>query len=177
MFLSDLTLAFLEDTEQYRANYTLAGRLVDSTAVLQGGTCGRNSNNNFIDFLFGNNAAGGRDAMVAPVARAPGALRWGKGAGCSFVVGSAADWPAQYICAQDRVPGCTADNRMSAVCSIASSWSMSTDVSHGNIRLAGSSFFHTDCPSGVDCPLPAMFRYIEDENGQLCVRWWLSGWR
>jgi hypothetical protein len=72
--MSDLTFAFLEDTNQYIMNYTFAGRLVqpEPQAPVKLGS-----------FLFITG-----EVVVDPVIPAPptpGELRWGKNQGCRFV--------------------------------------------------------------------------------------------
>ena len=46
----------------------------------------------------------------------PGAAKWGRLQGCNFVRGSARRWGERYTCTTRRTRGCTADNRMAAVC-------------------------------------------------------------
>ena len=77
-YLSDLTLAFLEDTNQYAANYTLAGRLLAPSANPDGGA--------LLSFLQTTSAASNdiSDDLNLKV-RGPGYLRWGREAGCKFL--------------------------------------------------------------------------------------------
>ena len=72
--MSDLTFAFLEDTNQYILNYTLAGRLVvpESDVLEKLGS-----------FLFITGSVVVDD--VIPPTPAPGQLRWGRNQGCGYV--------------------------------------------------------------------------------------------
>ena len=72
--MSDLTFAFLEDTNQYVLNYTLAGRLVvpESDVLEKLGS-----------FLFITGSVVVDD--VIPPTPAPGQLRWGRNQGCGYV--------------------------------------------------------------------------------------------
>jgi hypothetical protein len=58
------------------------------------------------------------EAPTAP--RSPGYLRWGRGEGCGFVQRSAREWPSNYLCGTNNDYGCSADYRLSAVCSLKS---------------------------------------------------------
>jgi len=132
-FVSDLTLAFLEDLGHYAANYSLAGRLMPaSTRELTA------------SMLSLAQIISGEDTVEPEVVGerrelAPGALRWGRGAGCGFVRGPTSDWDShvavtangheygRYLCGEDRLEtdfGCSYDNRESAVCSV-SEWGVS----------------------------------------------------
>ena len=51
-YLSELTLAFLEDTGQYRVANDVGGRLIDDITVT--GRCNTTTSTSSIDLLFGN---------------------------------------------------------------------------------------------------------------------------
>ena len=118
-YVSDLTLAFLEDSGIYAANYSAVRPLIVPTAD--------DLKKNKLQFL---QQEGHAIEGYTPPARSPGALRWGKGEGCAFVFGSVAQWGDQarplgegyqrYTCDgnPETMYGCTADNKMSAVCSV-----------------------------------------------------------
>lgn len=59
IYLSEMTLSYLEDTHQYRVvnATTVGGRLIDDVSIT--GQCNSTGSTATIDFLFGNNA----DAM------------------------------------------------------------------------------------------------------------------
>lgn len=86
-FLSDLTLAFLEDTGQYVADHSWAGPLVPAA-----------SPDYTPDVLARDDSAA---AFVRP-APSPGALTWGAGCGCAFTASSARNWPTDYTCSKVR---------------------------------------------------------------------------
>ena len=163
-YVSDLTLAFLEDTNQYWANKT-----EDSTncPMLSGTTplCYNNagallkflnsSSNQFVadpfDTIQGPSFAATKDAnWVDPPMSPPGALRWGAGVGCSFVDNAPADWPAAYKCYDAKTGaltfpagkgyGCTPDKRMSARCVVSAAYFQeSQDASCGTWQKPASS--------------------------------------
>ena len=114
-YISDLTLGFLEDTNLYVVDYSKGGAILtpklDDTVVSGVPT-------QMVD-------ASVSDSYRPPPAYSPGVLRWGFGEGCAFLDGPpSTSIKAPYSCAiaQDYV--CTADNRMSAVCSIRTDWSL-----------------------------------------------------
>lgn len=43
-------------------------------------------------------------------------LPWGKGQGCSFVLGTCQYWPSNYFCTVPNTGGCTVDMRYRAEC-------------------------------------------------------------
>ncbi len=108
-YLSDMTLAFLEDTGHYIVDYSLAGRLVMPTtpAPLKE----RES-------LFGAKARAATEEEKTNGAktRGPGYIRWGREAGCDFFTGSISKWPGEYTCGTDGESGCSPDGKMSAKC-------------------------------------------------------------
>lgn len=87
--------------------------------------------------------------MLAPIFQppppplSPGALLWGRGAGCSFVNNHPRTWPGRYHCSQQQEYGCTPDNRMSSGGSIGDP--------HGFITL-----LHPTCASVV-CAIDASY--------------------
>jgi len=129
-YVSDFTLAFVEDLGHYIANYSVAGRLTPLSA--------EELAVNEFEFL----AVAPRSSSVVSDEEAatglyrPGTPRWGRGQGCDFMYASPGEgWLEQmvpsvtedgvryrhYICDEtdvSTVTGCTADNRMQAVCSI-----------------------------------------------------------
>jgi hypothetical protein len=72
VYLSDATLAFLEDTGQYIANYSMAGRLADFTTAPVGAGCDVRQSGT-LDFLLGQsrvvpNAGSNGMAVMIPLA-------------------------------------------------------------------------------------------------------------
>lgn len=129
-YISDLTLAFLEDTNMYVVDYSMAGSIVSPSTddVSIAGTPTQ-----MIDV---SDSAAYKPPEVLP----PGAIRWGYGEGCKFLNSPPSTGIlAPYTCdvAQDYL--CTADNKMSAVCSIRTDWSVSTSdfVSYGGYSQSG----------------------------------------
>jgi len=105
VYMSDLTWAYLEDTKQYIANYSITGPLVETTGDTSSDT----------EFTV--------ELTETPTAQyGPGYLRWGRDQGCDFVNGNARDWDERYFCSTHREFTCSYDNRMSAVCDIRSNW-------------------------------------------------------
>ena len=87
-FISDLTLALLEDTGHYVANYSAAGRFLPSTAQEEAAIAE--------SFFTADSDPEQVDDPTPP--RSPGALRFGRGAGCDFVLGNPREWPSTYLC-------------------------------------------------------------------------------
>ena len=155
-YLSDLTVAFLEDTGHYIGNYSAAGRLLPVSA------------NEIKTSQIRTTEIKATDDTVADP-RSPGYIRWGRHAGCTFVTGTPDDWKAstgdQYVCDTNLAYGCTPDNRMSAVCSLPTYGGAPTEnpaTKKYNVvcdeNQGGSSCAHSrDNPSPY--VLPAMYRY------------------
>eukprot|EP01138_Halocafeteria_seosinensis_P015490 gb/GECG01015808.1/.p1 GENE.gb/GECG01015808.1/~~gb/GECG01015808.1/.p1 ORF type:complete len:1184 (+),score=129.88 gb/GECG01015808.1/:1-3552(+) len=152
VYISDLTLAFLEDTNQYIVNYTRGGLFVESPQVPF--TLGGPS------FLF----AGTLKREEPPEPLSPGALTWGRGEGCSFLNESARDWPDRYRCSKHQEYGCTPDNKDSGVCTLKTGWTLNKKFSCGEFDVGTGQHIcqkvdDSNCESG-DCVLPEMYRYF-----------------
>lgn len=124
-YVSDLTLAMLEDTNQYLANYTFAGGIVlhdeedEDEARITG-----------LSIFKGDLVRD--DPASVPLPTSPGVLRWGRGGGCGFVHGNpAVEWDERHLCRVNREYGCTSDNRMSAVCIVEPGLGISSSYSCG----------------------------------------------
>ena len=107
-YVSDLSLAFLEDTGHYLANYTAAGRI------------GNPSTEEFVDLaqsIFSSSKRPARQEELEDVKeRGPGYLRFGREEGCSFFENRTRTWPVKYLCSTNGAGKCSADNRMSSFC-------------------------------------------------------------
>ena len=133
VFVSDLTLAFLEDTNQYVANYSKAGQLVASSKATSANTL------TTLSFLT-NNALTNDSYNSLPPPLSNGFLRWGAGAGCEWAMGNPAAWNGSYVCTKNNQYGCTQDNRMTAVCVITNAFTQeSTCGSKGSMAATGGS--------------------------------------
>lgn len=157
-YMSDLTFAHLEDTNQYIANYSYTGNLVEMT----GDTGGKGAPSK-MEIVP-------QEGWVPPVVYSPGQLRWGRNEGCAFVENSAAEWSDQYRCSVHRDFACSYDNKMSAVCVLTPTWALPED----------GTFTCGDCPEGQrdcdarctlpndqcdgGCKLPTMFQYFSAEQ-------------
>lgn len=90
-YVSDITLAFLEDTNQYIANYTNAGRFVES----------QESEVKMSSFSF----LQGEPEYETPAApRSNGYIRWGRDAGCDFVNARPVAWEDRCVTILVRSP-------------------------------------------------------------------------
>ena len=98
----------MDTTDQYVANYSMAGRLQATSADTDEG-----SDLVATDFLRWNVYTEVPDAGLSP-----GYLRFGRGEGCGFVEGNAREWSDRYLCTTNNDYGCSFDNRMSAVCTL-----------------------------------------------------------
>mmetsp|Transcript_24599 Transcript_24599/g.85546 ORF Transcript_24599/g.85546 Transcript_24599/m.85546 type:complete len:1232 (-) Transcript_24599:195-3890(-) len=157
-YMSDLTFAHLEDTNQYIANYSYTGPLVQLT-----GDTGGKGKAPKIEIIP---QPGWKPAVVYPV----GQLRWGRNEGCEFVRQSAGLWNDRYRCHKNRDFGCSYDNKMSAVCLLTPTWALPEDATY----TCG------DCPEGQrtcdarctlpndqcagGCKLPTMYQYFTAEQ-------------
>jgi hypothetical protein len=117
VFISDITLGFLEDTGHYIVDYSKGGSIVVP------------STDNSINIGTASQMAdtGGTTTLPTPTPLPVGAQRWGLNGGCSFLNGDPrTSIPAPYTCttAQDYL--CTSDNRMSAVCVVQTTWNVGT---------------------------------------------------
>ena len=114
VYVSDITLAYLEDTGHYLANYSMAGPIV---APLYDEAVSLGTTSSFVDTM-GN-------TYVAPPPLPPGIPRWGYQGGCDFLgynghPRNTMKFP--YTCTKNNEYMCTSDNRMSAVCVIQNTW-------------------------------------------------------
>ena len=138
IYLSDITLAFLEDSRHYVANYSAAGRLVAGSA-------------NHVTRTNSFFASAEREASAVELGDAkehgPGYVLWGREAGCDFVQQPPSTWNTalqdKYLCTDNRASGCTPDYRVSAVCSL-------YDYSPGVNPVSPSSCYlsTSDCEAG-----------------------------
>ena len=116
VFLSDITLGFLEDTGFYLVDYSKAGSIVTPTT------------DNTINIGTAKQMAQtGTTTVPTPTPLPVGAQRWGLNGGCAFLNGDPrTSIPAPYTCTTAQDYMCTSDNRMSAVCVIQSTWTVGT---------------------------------------------------
>eukprot|EP01138_Halocafeteria_seosinensis_P001181 gb/GECG01001208.1/.p1 GENE.gb/GECG01001208.1/~~gb/GECG01001208.1/.p1 ORF type:complete len:1178 (+),score=114.14 gb/GECG01001208.1/:1-3534(+) len=154
VYISDLTLAFLADTNQYVVDFSRGGLLVEPTEVTfkLGGP----------SFL----SAGSLKQETPPEPLSPGALTWGRGEGCAFLTESARKWSSQYRCEKHQEYGCTADNKNSAVCTLKTGWEIPRKFSCGEYDQ-GSEGYVCDTVEGCSsstCPLPEMFQYFKKDE-------------
>lgn len=159
----DITFAYLEDTHQYIANYSKAGRLLPPS-----GDTGKDQEYEV--------KVQRPDDFEPPFTHTPGELRWGKNEGCDFLFGNPGEWHEDYFCNKHREFDCTADNRMSAVCSIATGWSFpsnrftfgdcpgSSSLSDYRCTPTGTVTLNDNCISPTSCGLPSMYQYFTDAD-------------
>ena len=120
-YVSDLTLAFLEDSGHYRCDASAARSLyVQEVGVKEAANSSQSLEKP--PKVVSEDPQGGLASLTA--------MRWGKGEGCSFMFGSVLGWgtPGEpfgagyqpYVCDgfDKEVFGCTYDNRMSAACTV-----------------------------------------------------------
>eukprot|EP00750_Incisomonas_marina_P021440 INCI4403.1.p1 GENE.INCI4403.1~~INCI4403.1.p1 ORF type:complete len:1790 (-),score=258.98 INCI4403.1:108-5477(-) len=112
-YISDLTLAFIEDLGFFVANYSAAGRFGEPNHE------DATDSESFLAKLQ-SGPASGQSVTFENAGLSPGYLRWGRHAGCAFVFGPPSEWPAEYLCTEDRADGCTPDRRLTARCSLTS---------------------------------------------------------
>jgi hypothetical protein len=185
-YLSDLTLAYLEDSGQYVANYSAAGRIApdvdDGLTLAQDGDSG--GLGSVIRGLLGGpgawTAARDGDAAVytPPPPPPPGALTWGRNQGCDWWTGvPKATWRAgdgttggSYLCPANGAYGCTPDARMAAVCAVKPQWvGRSGCASQGRYPVPGSGLGATyGCGLNYDAlsggGIPGVQRYYASDG-------------
>jgi hypothetical protein len=142
-YLSDLTIAMLQDTGHYVGNFSVAGRLVPAAPYAP--------KTSTVGNLFSTGAQSGQSNDVTPVYLSRGYLRWGRKQGCAFVEGHPQDWSERYACNTDGPDGygCTPDNRMSARC-VMGVWGKDA-ISQATALRASKSF--TDPLSSITPPV------------------------
>jgi hypothetical protein len=151
-FVSDLTLAFLEDTNQYLVNYSMAGPLVSSTAT---------------DYIVEPLSYLVPQNLGPPNSTSPGALTWGRGEGCAFVYGASRTWPAGYTCSEQNAYGCTPDHSMSAACVIKSTYtSEPACASLGGFAENGPTcgLNNDGSCNGAGCPITSALRFFSSDS-------------
>ena len=125
VYLSDITLAFLEDTGHFYANYSKAGFIVVSS---YSSDAAATTVSRAVPFL-----GEGGNTYVPPPPAPPGAPRWGYKQGCAWLGQATPNPPLNmailppYTCATANVQLCTADNRLSAVCIVQSTYTAISD--------------------------------------------------
>lgn len=154
VYMSDLTFAYLEDTNQYRANYSFTGPLIVTT-----GDTGQK-----LDFKVDSTLA----AKDLPAPLSPGYLRWGRHQGCDFVQQKATQWSDNYQCKQHREFACTFDHRLSAVCDIKSTWTLGSQYTCGTFssgRTQCGVKLNDNC-IGSFCKLPTPLQHFNAETAK-----------
>ena len=163
VYISDLTLGYLEDTGHYLVDYSKAGAIV-APSYDDSGIAGLPST--FPDGATGN-------TYVAPPALRRGIPRWGYQAGCTFLGYSGLPRNTMgfpYTCTQDKAYMCTSDNRMSAVCVVQSTWnSLPLQGSHGAYLQSdtapnGPQPMTTGTTSGNTNSLPSFFQWYPSDS-------------
>jgi len=141
VYISDITLGFLEDTNQYIVDYSKAGPIVTSADANDFKTVEQ------LDFLTKNEAP---IDYVPPPPPPPGALRWGAKAGCGFMDKKPLEsWPKGYICPKNKVYGCTPDHRMSAVCIVKGDYTALEQTCGGYYQNGSGPICNLASASGV----------------------------
>lgn len=121
IFISDITLAFLEDTNQYLVDYSRAGPILNASMYVDD-----LKTLSSLNFLTKNTAVSPYTPPEPPV---PGLQRYGAGQGCSFLntAAKSSSPRAGYNCPKQQTFTCTPDNRLSAVCVAQATWPTSTN--------------------------------------------------
>jgi hypothetical protein len=153
----------VQDTNQYIANYSMAGPLTPATAndVVE----------TSLTFLETAGTSGADPGYTPPPAPSPGALRWGRGQGCDFVNKNARTWAPQWTCnssVDNTVKyGCTADNLMSAVCVIQNTYTAEPScASEGNFQAnqGPTCGLSNDACSGGACKIATVMRWFTSDD-------------
>lgn len=172
-YLSDITLAFLEDTGQYMVDYKAATSFTADFFDADRS----DSSASFVAAALAKGVA--KQLYTPPSPQLPATARWGRGAGCSFVSGAAAhsDWSDMYQCTAQAagVQGCSYDGRYIAECGIHTNLETPSNGRYtcGFWTGLGMSCVAETNPacSGGTCRIPPMFRpYATDAEAQLAAR-------
>ena len=154
VYVSDLTLAYLEDTGHYLVDYNMAGPIVNS-GYDEAASLG--TPQSFLDELG--------KVYTAPAPMPKGIPRWGYQAGCDFLGAKNTMLPRNgiqfpYTCSQDKEYMCTSDNRMSAVCVVQNTWNkLPFDVSYGKYEQV-----QTTSPDTIAGPQPMTVGSVGNNN-------------
>ena len=174
-FLSPLTLAMLEDTNQFVANYDVAGPIGAQSTLAREATRLHTGNETL--------ALPNTLAEILPGTRLDWPM-WGFKAGCDFVKGvRAKNWPAEYTCTQHGLRGCTADRSWTGLCQLSSELNIPWPYSCSEVEehaVQGSqggryALWRSACPQGSppahcqngSCPLPDAFQLFGNNNFSL----------
>ena len=146
LIVSELTLAFLKDTGQYAVNASAGGILFPPMGAPGGDAS-----------VYGAGLYSATVAAALPTPAPPGWPLYGRGAGCAFLDGPPAAWPAAYTCPVSAQYGCTPDNRMSAVCVISGTMAKEPPFYSRYVDANGLQQVNpvnSQCSSGVSAPVP-----------------------
>lgn len=172
VYVSDMTLGYLEDTGQYIANYTMAGPIIK---------VGDSEYAEMIRNATSHTETGdgdGSDVYQPPDPPPLGAPTWGYKAGCDFLNGNPKEkWPKEYLCNKHLEYACTPDNRMSSVCIVRGDYHSSKLPVESNPtcgRLATHPVYTTqyvaqcDTTNDAGGQIPSYMRYFatDDEASQ-----------
>ena len=150
VYLSDLTLGFLEDTNQYIVDYSVAG-LIHNTST--------QDDYRSLTFLASKNA--GDSAYVPPPPPPPGRLRWAFNEGCSFLNGHPRGWPADHTCAKTGLLTCTPDGFMAATCYASAAYGFTNYESYGGYDQ--TSGVGAQLTSGPNVGLPSWLAFYQSD--------------
>lgn len=168
VYVSDMTLGFLEDTGQYIANYTMAGPIIkvgdsEYAELIRNATTHTETG-----------GGDGSDVYTPPDPPALGAPKWGYKAGCSFLNGNPKEtWPKEYLCSKHLEYACTPDNRMSSVCIIRGDYhtgKLEVESKPTCGRLAphpsSPSYYTANCDASNDAggQIPSYMRFFDSDD-------------
>jgi hypothetical protein len=133
-YVSQLTLKFFEDSNQYIVNYTAGTqRFVEATP----------SDNQLASDIFSNLFSEKAEEGYNQSNRSWGSgyQRWGRNQGCDFFWRrpSAENWTERYFCTEVSGNGCTADRILSGICTLYEYGSGDDDVAASETWYAQSS--------------------------------------
>ena len=159
IFISDISLAFLEDTNQYIVDYSRAGPIINASMYVDD-----YKTLSSLNFLTKNTAVSPYSPPDPPPA---GLQRYGAGQGCSFlnVAAKSSSPRTGYNCPKQQMFTCTPDNRLSAVCVAQATWPTATNYQScgGFDDTSGSLCITNSASKGIP---PYMQYFASDAEAQ-----------
>jgi len=181
-YVSDITLAFFVDSNQYLANFT-CGSVIDHIGSCGGGRLleptgkdeeiAQQSLTSSWFSVSDDNKANKEDALLvnASLVYSGGHIRWGRFQGCDFVnkKPTPSNWGKLYSCEIAQEYGCTPDNRMSSACLLREYGRLADNKDNAAdlFPCPPSNDGSPNCISRPDQGLPEDYRYFTGAQSQL----------
>eukprot|EP00750_Incisomonas_marina_P009967 INCI16199.4.p1 GENE.INCI16199.4~~INCI16199.4.p1 ORF type:complete len:841 (-),score=159.48 INCI16199.4:3548-6070(-) len=156
-YISDITLMFFNDTNQYLVNLPNGTRRIYPATELDSADA-----SGFNAFFASTSGLDGA-ANITNRTFSQGFQRWGRNGGCDFVnkPPSLDTWGAQYFCTDPDSRGCTGDRRMSGICYLVEYSSSGSSAGSVYYTRSLTSPSDTDSVNNPNTPrLPTQYQYL-----------------